>query len=369
MSDHTRERVPLGMGIAAAERLSREVAILAGRLATLLGQTSVAHEDSVAAGVAFLRSVAEPAAGERSLSERIAAGGHEITYPLDRIAGAFELAPVEIDLLLLAGMAEEHEGFASLFRTLHPRSEPRPTAGLATQLICTTARERLVMRELLSTGAAVRSGALVLSDDAPFFERTLTVADSLWAALGGVDLWPSGVRALASTAAMVGLSDWLAGADVARASAALARGTPSLVLVAADDETIAMHRATALARHAGVPAVALATATPARDEQERLVTLHATARGVVPIVRFSVAADGAAADPPLFRDAPGPVIVCVREGAITVRGTRPVITVRAERLSVRARGRSWSEAIPELADAAPTFGARFSLDPHAVVEV
>ncbi len=369
MSERATDRAPLGAGIAAAERLAREVAILAGRLAKLLGQTPVANEDPVAAGIAFLRSVAEPAAGERSLSERMASGAHEIVYPIDRLAAAFALAPVEIDLLLLAGMAEEHEGFASLFRTLHPRSEPRPTAGLATQLICTTPRERLVMRELLTTGAASRSGALVLGDDAPFFERTLHVADALWPALAGVDVWPSGVRPVASTAATVGLSDWLASADVARASAALARGTPSLVLLAADDETLAMHRATALARHAGVAAVALATATPSRDEQERLITLHAIARGVVPIVRFSATTEGAAADPPMFRDAPGPVIVCVRDGAITVRGARPVITVHAERLSVRARSRSWSEAMPELAEVASTFGSRYSLDPHAVVEV
>ena len=31
------------------------------------------------------------------------------------------LGPVEADLVVLAGMAEEHEGFSELLRVLHPR--------------------------------------------------------------------------------------------------------------------------------------------------------------------------------------------------------------------------------------------------------
>ena len=43
-------------------------------------------------------------------------------------------------------MADEHEGYASIMRSLNPRSEPFATAGLAAQLACETARDRFDLR-------------------------------------------------------------------------------------------------------------------------------------------------------------------------------------------------------------------------------
>jgi ATPase family associated with various cellular activities (AAA) len=353
-----------------AEVLAHEVAILAGRLAQLLTDAPIAGVDPVAAAITFLRAYAQPAAGARPLSERFADGSaRPDAHPLHRVAAAFTLAPVEIDLLLLAGMAEEHEGFASLFRALHPRGEPRPTTGLAAQLFCASARDRLVLRELLTTGAAVRSGALVLGDDGPFSERNLLIAEALWPALAGVDAWPAALQPLAAIGSTAGLGDWLGSAALAPARDALRAHSTALLLVVADDETTALHRALALACHAQVPTVALAAPSAARENGERLAVLHAVARGVVPVVRIAPNTEGAPAELPTFRDAPCPVIVCAREATVAVRGVRPVVTVRAERLSARARTLLWSEMLPELPGAAPSLGARYSLEPHVVAEV
>ena len=54
-----------------------------------------------------------------------------LDHPLDRVVAHFGLSPYEVDLLLLAGLAEEHEGLAGTFRALHPYAEPHLTAGLA----------------------------------------------------------------------------------------------------------------------------------------------------------------------------------------------------------------------------------------------
>ena len=51
--------------------------------------------------------------------------------PFDRVAERFDLRSAEQDLLLLAGLPDEHEGLASTFRAMHPHGEPCPTAGLA----------------------------------------------------------------------------------------------------------------------------------------------------------------------------------------------------------------------------------------------
>src|SRR4051794_26006864 len=113
-----------------AQYLAHKVSVMAGRLAQLLGHAPMVREDPVAAGVTFLRSVASGAGANagRSAMPR--------EPRLERLAAAHALTPLEVDLLVLAGMAEEHEGFGSLFRTLHPRREPRPTTGLAAQILC-----------------------------------------------------------------------------------------------------------------------------------------------------------------------------------------------------------------------------------------
>jgi SpoVK/Ycf46/Vps4 family AAA+-type ATPase len=352
--------------MSAAEALSAEVALLAGRLADMLTRVPVANDDTVASGIRFLRGAAEPMKGHRSLSHRIVSGENESATPIERVAAAFALSPVEIDLVLLAGMAEEHEGFASLFRTLHPRGEPRPTAGLATQLICGTSRERLMMRELLTQGSAIRSGALVMSGEAPFFEQTLTTADGLWLSLAGLDTWPTGITSLPSYGVMSGLEEWLSGDEAGRGAEALRRGAAVLLLLVGEDESAAVHRAAALAAYAGIAAAAVTSTTAISDDQQRLIALHAAAQGVVPIYRQSTSIESALPDSPMFVDAPGPVILCARDGSVTIHGERPVLSIRADRLSVRARTRMWATALPELMSAAPSFASRYSLGPHAV---
>src|SRR5512146_1649512 len=247
MSDYSSAILTTDATPSTAEHLGREIALLSARLARMLSGTAVASESAVAAGIAFLRAFAQLATGGPSLADQVAMGTADPSNPIGRLATAYSFAPAEVDLLLLAGMADEHEGFASLFRTLHPRGEPRPTIGLAAQLICDSAHERWALRELLTTGAAVRSGAIVLSDDGPFFERPLLVADALWPALAGVNAWPSFVRSIEAREAPRVYGDWLATKRVMHAKALLRRGEPALLLITADGHTSAVHRAAALA--------------------------------------------------------------------------------------------------------------------------
>jgi len=366
---------PVGQNFAgnvanAAEYLARQVALMSGRFATMLSATSVSRDDPVPAGIEFLRAQARSANGAQELSARIANGERELTQPIGRIAAMYDFAPAEVDLLVLAGMAEEHEGFASLFRTLHPRGEPRPTAGLAAQLLCGSAHERMVLRELMITGAAERSGAIQLTGDVPFFERSLQLADALWPALAGMKVWPAGIQRVRTPHATSAFSDWLATERVLHAQQLLQRGSQSLLLVVGDDSKMASHRAVALVHAAGSTCETLAYGAPAsRDAIDRLIPLHATARGIVPIVMIPPLSDGVVADPPLFEESPVPIVICARAGTVSLRGNRPVYTLHAERLSTRARTQVWSEALPELATSAPELAARYAIEPHAVRDV
>ncbi len=354
---------------APAQRLGREVAALGARLARLLA--GLAGDGPIDAGRAFLESMARawwpdepcPPAG-LSAVERRPAG---VLDPLDRLAAGLGLEPIEVDLLLLAALPEEHEGYASVLRTLNPRGDARAAVGLAAQLLCHDADDRLALREQLLGGNALRAGVLTLGGEGALFEQNLVLAPGLWPVLGGLDHWPDELQPIALGAATAGLEDWFAEPAVARAARALQQPRRRTLVVSADTEAIAADRAAALCAHAGLQA--LGFDLPATPAAERLARVHALARGQVPVFRLA-AGDGAppAALPDLDRQ-PGPVILAARRGAALALGDSPVIHVGATALGAGARIRMWAAALPALAADAPTLALRYPVEPAAAERI
>ncbi len=334
------------------ERLAAAAASLAGRLADLLQQALPGPEHAAARD--FLRAMAgEPAA--------VPGPGGD---PFDRVVEGFGLSAVEADLLVLAGLSEEHEGYAGVLRTLHPRGEPRPTTGLAAQLLCGSAAERRLLREVLETGPAARAGVLRLGEEGPFWERTLHPADALWSVLHGADAWPEAVRPARGPVALAGLDAWLAGPAARLALAALADAGPRTLLVSAHSEELAMQRGAALVAAAGgEPLRVLLPAAPS-PELERLVSVHAVARGAVPVLRVAAPEGPGAPQAPEMAGHPGPVVVCARTGGVVARGPRPVLEVAAAPLTPSARADMWRGLLPEAAGHAEALAARYTVEPE-----
>ncbi|HEX7242972.1 MAG TPA: ATP-binding protein [Longimicrobiaceae bacterium] len=340
-------------------RLARETAALAGRLADLLDQALPAGGEQSPARE-FLRAMAADAEEEPGTAGW---AGPQGVHPLDRLALGFGLSRVEVDLLLLAGLPEEHEGYAGVLRTLHPRSEPRPTAGLAAQLLCASADERRLLRAALETGPAVRAGVVRLGEEGPFWERSILLPEALWSVLHGVDAWPDAVPRTEGAAVAAGTRGWLAGAAAGRALALLRAGGAHTLLGTGDSDEAAAQRASALVAAAGEePARVLLPAT-AGAELERLVSVHCVARGLVPVVRVAPGEGPGGAHVPAFEAHPGPVVVCGRAGGMRVRGGRAVAEIPAGRLTATGRAEMWGELLPELAEHAPALAARYSVEP------
>src|SRR6185295_11690080 len=312
---------PASMAADPGARLAFETAILAGRLAAFLRRALPAEEDPLAAGVAFLERAYRAAAGDRPaaswpdgpLDRRPAGPDH----PLDRLAERFALSPFEADLVLLAGLGEEHEGFADLLRTLHPQGRPFATLGLAAQLLAPEAAERRALRRVVESGPARRAGIFDLDGDGPLFGRSLVLAEALWSALAGIDAWPVRLAPEPPPAlAPWGLEGWLATPAAQRAARALASGREATILVTAEDPETAGERAAVLAAAAGVEAVhlRLAAGEPAA-ENVRLACLHAIARGAVPLFRAAAAEGGGPSALPRLDGHPGPVLIAAPAGA------------------------------------------------------
>jgi hypothetical protein len=348
-----------------SDAVDRAVAAMAGRLADLLAR-ALPDGGQLADGQAFLHAMAG------AVPPAAAPGTADEATPLGRLRDGLGLAPVEVDVLVLAGLAEEHEGCASLLRSLHPRGEPFATTGLAAQLLCGDAAERRLLRAVLESGAAVRAGAVRVEDGPPFPERTLRVADSLWSALHGLDAWPAAVRRQHGPAPAAGLARWLAAPACRRAALALREGLRCTILLTADSEEVAANRAAALADAAGCAAVRVTNHTSgaggadaAGADFERLTTVHALARGVVPIVSSAPPEDAGTAPVLRFTDYPGPIILCARNGAFRLRGGRPVLPVAAERLRPLDRRDMWRELLPELDAHAAALATQYAVEPAA----
>ncbi|WP_436532125.1 ATP-binding protein [Actinoplanes sp. HUAS TT8] len=252
---------------------------------------------------------------------------------LDRLAGRLGLSGTEQGLVLLAGLADEHEGMAAIFRALHPSGEPWPTAGLAAQLVYPRARDRAAIRHELAAGAAVTSGLLQVSGDGPLFERSLRLAPAVWDVVHGVDAWPSHIPRLIPE--VVALRDWRELPSVRGIRLALSGGEPLRVLIPCDDERIGLSRASAL-----VDGPTVAGRVAATDGSgAALIALHAAARAARPVLVLSAGGDLAV---------PGPILVVTAGHAIRPVGPAPVLAVPSGPASVGDRRRAWRAALPDL---------------------
>lgn len=357
MSDESPETM-------VSARLTREAGIIAGRLAQFLSR-SLRLEGPIAEGQLFLQAFFESMAGDTPLDswsrnplDRSTPGE---PHPLDRLALALALPPSEIELLLLSGLSEEHEGLAAILRTLHPRNEPRVTCGLAVQILY-DAEPRHVFRSLVESSTLIRSGAVQVPDDGPFFERSLIPAEGLWSALHGIDVWPAALVTDKTPIGTAGLEEWFETAAVKQAIAAIQQLAACTVSITADNDETAFHRARALVAHAGKPGIGFVLPASHDSALEKLVQIHSLTRGVVPIISFAASDGPTVAEVGSFSEYPTVLVACGSAAAACVSHGRPLIAAPVERLLPQSRKRMWSDAIPDLATHASFLASHFPVD-------
>ena len=292
-----------------------------------------------------------------------------LDHPLDRVAARFGLSPHEVDLLLLAGLAEEHEGLAGIFRALHPYAEPHLSAGLAALVLSEAGVNRMQLRALLTSGPAIRYGLLQVSGRGSLFERSLTLADRLWDAMHALDVNPAAWSALPVPHVTAGLDAWLEEPSANHAGRLLRDRATVTLMVSDADNTVALSRCEALARSAG--AQVLAARLPVGDAAAiALLTAHAVARGAVPVVVVCDPAPNTGSPCLAVGDLPGPVVLCTRSRAVIPDPHRPVVLVATTPASVADRRTAWRMALPGLDDAAAAqLAARHPIDPARIAQV
>ncbi len=308
-------------------RLHAAALRMAGRLADLL-------DDLEGPAPPGLRALATPEATADGTCVGDPAVPRE---PVDRLAAAAVLVPVELDLLVLAGCGHEHEVVAAALRRLHPLGQPAATAGLAAQLadhgllacIGPTGDSRPALAHVLEDGTARRAGILGLRAGPSFWDRDLVVDFDLWASLHG--------RPRAATAIppiLAGLEEWLAEPDTRAAAAAIAQAEPVTVELRADRPLAAAARAVALAAWCEIEADVVA---PVNADARPAIAARAAHGHLAVLV---------ADEPPDLDGVPFPVVVCLPAGAPYMPARRPTLAIRMTPLDRRARRRLWDTVAP-----------------------
>ncbi len=340
-----------------AEALAAEAASMGAALADLVDALGDSHAELLGDAAVFLRRMAA--------THPPPPPGDVVARPLERLVGALGLGELERSAVVLAGLPEQHEGYASVLRRLSPDGEPRPTTGLAAQLLCEGVDERHALVRALAHGGAVAAGLLRVRGDGPWPERSLELSDGIWAELAGPEPASAGATTVAVAA---GLEDWFASEPVARAIRAVAADERVTVLVVSDNASSAAARALALVARAG--RAWLDGAPPAGDRVATArLELHALARGAVPVVALARCRPGEDPAPVVSRH-PGALVLSGRPGdAIAGGGARTLMMVRAEPLGTVARRRMWAEVLPELADLSGELASRHVVEPAVAAMV
>jgi len=346
---------------AASTALTARAGHWARRIADLLS-TRFTGEPRADEAVSFLRKWVDALEQPQPASRPSPA-------PLAQLGARYLLSQHEEDLILLAGLPEEHEGLASTLRALHPHGEPRVTAGLAALLLGAVTGDRSKVRRLLCEGTPVRAGLIRLPGPGTLFERSLVCADRLWDALHGHDAWPAAVPRVHAGEAPAGLEGWLDLVPVRNAIAVLRAGITSTLLVGCPDETVGLGRCAALARAAGSP-LAAGRVMPGDQDGIALLAAHAAVRGAIPVLVLDAPVDreAAAAQVLAIRDVPGAVFV-ITAGRMRTSSDRPLLSVPAGPVGIAGYRTAWRRALPHLAEDAAVLAARHPLDPAHTVAV
>ncbi|MQY14610.1 ATP-dependent zinc metalloprotease FtsH [Streptomyces sp. RB5] len=333
--------------------LTARAAHVALRIADLVEATCATGP--AAPTVTFLRSWAEH-------TGRTGPGPADPSPPLERLRTRYGLGTVARDLLLLAGLPEEHEGLAGTFRALHPQGEPRPTLGLAALLADPDGDGRPLIRRLCAPGGVIDEGLVRTVGDGPLFERSVEPAPALWEALHGWDAWPAALARVPAGAPPPGLDGWLRLPAVRRAVAALPSPVARTVVLTGEDEAVVMSRCAAMAAAAGMRLLA---ARVAADDTAgaRLLAAHAAVRDAVPVFCVTAPRQEGTAAPLDLSWLRGPALVCGRPGSFRPTDPRPVLTVPLGPLAPDDHRRAWSQGVPQLRSLAAVLAMRHPLDP------
>jgi hypothetical protein len=384
--------VALRLCVSVARRLGMDLA--AEPPLTPTASTSPAMSPALSLNEAMAFAVREAAGHEVTIAslpdreaERLRWREPGDLHPLSRLAGAAAdgaWSALIADLALLAVLPELHEGYAALFRQLHPDGEPYPTVALALHWLegerpQAAGAVRDAVEELLVHSRLAALGLLRLEGRGPWHGRLLRPGPGVWQAMQARAPLPGDGVLVAGVRDVPGLDSWLAQPDVQRAAAVLARGEPCLVALTGGTAAMRATRARGLLGAAGAAAIhsPLALAAPLPEREEAAVAAYCCAfmHRAAPWLDIDSDGDGGGADlawgrAPLRRlQWDVPVLATAPHERALPDLRLPLLALSVQPLPAMARRALWSALLPGLAAHAGTLAASYPVEPGEALDV
>ncbi len=295
----------------------------------------------------------------RSLATRLprdAAEPGKPTGPLARLIGALRPTSLEIDLFVLAGLAESWPDCATAFARLSPTNRPWPTLALAEALLGGPPR-RTALRDAVASGPLVSAGALAVAGAAPTTAADLMVPPNVWTLAGGGHALLPPLSAAPTGAPLAGLEEWLNTDDARLIASCLQQFRPVSIIVTAPTAEAALHRGLALGVHAGCPLTPVKG--PATADSLHAAQLQGILTGR-PICLMLEDASQVCLPPE-----PGlPLVIACPERVPPNAGETTALQLHAEPLASHAHASMWQSLAPDLPpEAIPLLAHRHPVEP------
>lgn len=349
-----------------------EMLSLSHQLIRLLENKFAADHPEIRHGIDFLRFYmglyandrAKPFAGNvlmrHSLSNQPSG--------LSRLVQGLKLSKIEIQLLILAGMAQEHEGFSDIFRSLHPIRQPYPSAALLSQIVGANELQRSALSKCLTASPLITAGIISLSDDAPILSCSVRVNAVDWQAIKTAVAHPGLLNPIIFAACDIGLDSWLVSSKVRQARQCLAQNLTSLLFLQNPDLDIAINRAYVLANSEQTKLLAVNVSAKTDSKALTQVGLHCMLSGAIPLLVLDANEPAAAFELTAITRFCQCAMIATNT-SITLNQTQAIkLTLPTERLDVASLVTMWRELLPELKEQAEQLANRFSLEPNQAAQ-
>ena len=343
--------------------LQEEIAHLSGRLDGFLKQRFPEADETILMAQGFLQSQSRKYEFARSdLIERIR------LYPqaaINRLCERFELSEVEVSLVILCGLAEYHEGFADIFRVLHPVNQPYATVALASHLFQEATDPREAFYEQIQSSALFRFKFLNIEGDGPLNSCSIVLKPEYWRLLNGQPV-DSGFD-IPDRFPLPGMEAWLKSEAVKHALACMDSDLPCTVMVFNHNLETAIHRGLALIRGGNRRALLFDCRQVKRSGSDIDMS---SATGfywacllteAIPVFIISDKNDHQCLKD--FFHYHAPLVICGIPGSFPELPERLSINLPVEKMTTEQLTQVWREVLPELESNADTLAAIYPVEP------
>ena len=291
-----------------------------------------------------------------------------VESPLGRLVSQYRWSRLDVAIFMIAGLAEIHEGYADVLKMVNPQNQPYAATGLVAQLLADTV-DRQRCESALLIGSAIKCGAVIVAGEGPLFTRYLKISHHIWSAINGVNVWPDGVSHCDVTPVNWGLNSWLNSNHCQQAKHYLAQSADLIIQVQHADTDVALNRAMSLVIDAGCQVYAFNIDQRVSVAQLNAIYLHCCLRNSVPVLKWSPQ-DKGPQSPFEFTSLPLSTMIVVTTAQDHIRyGSKSLINIRCDRLSIEDYQTIWARALPNHQSQSHSIAARFPLEPNVAQSI